>query len=229
MRELIKVQKNDDGSQVVDARELHEVLGVSREFSKWIKSNLTNSPFFEEGIDYILIANNGEKKSNAQKDYALTLDTAKKLSMATSTEMGNKVKNYFLECEKKLSRPRTALELAKEQVLLLEDLERTQKELDIAIKTKAEIGSKREATAMATASAQTRKAKLLEAELDKSMEYASIKRMQMLNHGIKFNWRLLKSNGIEMGIKPIDIFDANYGTIKAYHREVWKETYNLEF
>ncbi|MDR0736690.1 MAG: hypothetical protein LBF51_07685, partial [Zoogloeaceae bacterium] len=96
-----------------------------------------------------------------------------------------------------------------------------------AEKTKALIGSKREATAMATASAEKRRAEGLEIELDRSKEYATVKRMQMLYHGQKFNWRLLKSTGVEMGIEPIEVFDQNYGTVKSYHADVWREAYAL--
>ena len=95
----------------------------------------------------------------------------------------------------------------------------------LAEKTKAEIGSKREATAMATASAATRKANKLEIELDQSSQYCTVKRMQMIHHGQKFNWRLLKSTATEMNIPPKDVFDANYGTVKAYHLDVWQEAY----
>ena len=95
----------------------------------------------------------------------------------------------------------------------------------LAESTKAQIGAKREATAMNTASQAVKKANRLEIELDKSKQYASVKRMEMLYHGQQFNWRLLKSAANEMGIPAIDVFDANYGTVKAYHADVWNEAY----
>jgi len=99
----------------------------------------------------------------------------------------------------------------------------------VAIETKAEIGSRREATAMNTASQAVKKANKLEIELDQSKYYCTVKRMEMLKHGQKFSWRLLKSAGQDLGIDSIDIYDANYGSVKAYHRDVWLEAYALTF
>ncbi len=98
----------------------------------------------------------------------------------------------------------------------------------MAERTKAEIGSRREATAMNTASQAVKKANRLELELDRARDYASVKRMSMLYHGQEFSWRELKHVSNEMGIPPVDVFDANYGTVKAYHKDVWLETYALE-
>ncbi|KRB51808.1 hypothetical protein ASE04_09770 [Rhizobium sp. Root708] len=98
----------------------------------------------------------------------------------------------------------------------------------LAEMTKAQIGSRREATAMNKASQETKKARKLEMELDRSRQYASIKRMSMLHHGQEFNWRFLKQTATEMDIPSIEIFDANYGTVKAYHADVWREAYALE-
>lgn len=98
----------------------------------------------------------------------------------------------------------------------------------IAEKTKAEIGSRREATAMNTASQAVKKANALEQELDKAKQYCSVKRMTMINHGQPFDWRALKTASAEMDRPPIDVFDQNYGTVKAWHADVWREVYALE-
>lgn len=98
----------------------------------------------------------------------------------------------------------------------------------LAEQTKAQIGHRREATAMNTASQAVKKANRLEIELDRSKDYATVKRMQMIHHGQPFNWRILKSTAAEMEIPPIDVFDQNYGTVKAYHADVWREAYAVE-
>lgn len=109
-------------------------------------------------------------------------------------------------------------EKAKEVALLL---------ANHAIATKSEIGTRREATAMNTASQAVKRANQLEVELDQSKQYSTIKRMEMLHHGIKFKWRLLKSAGLDLGIESKEVFDTNYGSVKAYHADVWLEAYAL--
>jgi phage regulator Rha-like protein len=173
----------------------------------------------------------GEKSANGTivKLYKVVKRDSFVVVAQLSPEFTGRVVDRWIELEGlvKQSEPKTALQLAKEQVLLLEALEETQRNLQLAIKTKAEIGTRREATAMNTASQAVKRVNALEVELDLSKSYSTIKRMEMLHYGVKFKWQLLKSTSIEMGIKPIDVFDQNYGTVKAYHKDVWKETYAL--
>jgi phage regulator Rha-like protein len=98
----------------------------------------------------------------------------------------------------------------------------------LAERTKAEIGSRREATSMATASAAVRKADKLELELDRSKQFATIKRMSMLHHGQPFDYRRLIEASAELGLPVQKVYDANYGSVNAYHADAWLSAYALE-
>lgn len=99
-------------------------------------------------------------------------------------------------------------------------------ERDAAIATKALIGSKREATAMATASAAIRKAQRLEVELDKSLEYSTVKRMEAI-YAQKFPWKPLKVLSLEIGAPIERVPDANYTEVNSYRADVWYRVYNV--
>ena len=67
----------------------------------------------------------------------------------------------------------------------------------------------------------------LRLELDRSKDWYSIKRVAALN-GVDwktFDWRKLKRTGLPMGYEVKKIFDANYGEVNTYHREVWEAVY----
>lgn len=67
----------------------------------------------------------------------------------------------------------------------------------------------------------------LQQELDYSKDWYSIKRVAAMN-GVNwktFNWRKLKEKSIELGYGVKKIFDANYGEVNTYHRDVWEAAY----
>jgi len=102
------IQHHETLKQTVDARTLWRELGSRRDFSSWIKAKVINNPFFEENTDYILLIKSGEQDLHGghnRKDYALTLETAKKVAMAEQTVKGNDVRDYFIECEQKAQQP----------------------------------------------------------------------------------------------------------------------------
>ncbi|AOA58231.1 ORF6N domain-containing protein [Acinetobacter larvae] len=102
-----------------------------------------------------------------------------------------------------------------------------QQERDHAVATKAEIGKRREATAMATASAKSREAEKLKEQLGESKNYASIKAVETVT-GEKFNWRTLKKWCQDNGKKIKDIYDANYGSVKTYPKDAWQAVYGIK-
>ena len=110
MQELISINKTVIGNEEVnsvDARELHTFLESKQQFADWIKSKVIDNAFFKKEFDWIeldLSLRNSMKQKGGQnrKDYALTIDTAKKVAMAEQTAKGEEVRDYFIQCEKAL-------------------------------------------------------------------------------------------------------------------------------
>lgn len=103
MNELIKITEQN-GQQVVSARELHLFLESKQDFSTWIKNRIEKYDFIENE-DYILLHKIMEQTGRGghnKKEYALTLDMAKELAMVEGNEKGRQARRYFIECEKKL-------------------------------------------------------------------------------------------------------------------------------
>ena len=99
-------------------------------------------------------------------------------------------------------------------------------ERDHAIATKAEIGSRREATAMGRLSAKVKEVESLKVQLDKSLDFASIKAVEIAT-GRKFGWHALKkwSKANSSEIKTIP--DPNFGEVKTYHKDAWLAVYSI--
>lgn len=105
---------------------------------------------------------------------------------------------------------------------------------DEAIRTKAEIGNRREATAMATASAAVRQRDALADQLGEGKHWKSVKAIPWLlevfgpSRGMySVVGKKLAQLGERMGKPSREIEDATYGTIKAHHVDVI-EAFRLE-
>lgn len=138
--ELIKVTTKDD-KQLVSARDLYKGLKITRKFSLWKKDNFKD---FIEGEDFegVLISTpynpkHPEGKQQEIKDYALTIEMAKELSMMSHSEQGKKYRKYFIELEKKWNSPEAVIErgynfLKNENFELRLKVDKTEEKLGIA-------------------------------------------------------------------------------------------------
>lgn len=110
MRELITLSQSQIGNETIDtvnARDLHVFLESGQQFTDWI-SNRINRWSFTENRDYTVFHNsmNNPDGGRPLKDYFLTLDMAKELSMVERNAKGKQARQYFIECEKQLKAPK---------------------------------------------------------------------------------------------------------------------------
>lgn len=92
--------------QLINARELHEVLQSKQHFSDWIKKRISDFSF-QENLDFIgvhktMITEAGffGSRQKEVKEYHITLDMAKELCMLERSELGRQARRYFIEQEK---------------------------------------------------------------------------------------------------------------------------------
>lgn len=113
---------------------------------------------------------------------------------------------------------------------LSEQNERLALERDTAVRTKAEIGSRREATAMATAAAKTKEVARLKYELGRSQQHATVIAVEKAT-GRKFAknaYVALRRATKEYGLAAVEVVDARYGSVKAWPAIAWREAYGIE-
>lgn len=113
MNDCLPIMKATIGSESVNsvnARQLHASLGVSKDFSDWMKSQIDRAGLVENE-DFGLLPQKGEnpKVGRPAIEYALTLDAAKHVAMLSATEAGRQVRRYFIEAEKALRQPTAIL------------------------------------------------------------------------------------------------------------------------
>ena len=94
-------------------------------------------------------------------------------------------------------KPKTQLELAREQVVLLERLEAIEIER-----------------------------KNLKVTLDMAHDWSSIKRMEMRD-GKKYFYPPLRNYSKANGYEVKKVFDQNYGEVNSYHKDVWEAIYGV--
>lgn len=103
--ELIKIDVNAEQEAVVSGRELHEILEIKTPYTQWFERMVGYG--FVENQDFALVSqkcetNNPRNPFTEKIDHAIKIDMAKEIAMIQRTEKGKQVRQYFIECEKKL-------------------------------------------------------------------------------------------------------------------------------
>ena len=99
--QLITVAEREIGGeliQTINARDLHAFLEVKSEFRNWIKNRIEDFSF-TENEDFTTAVEN--YRGGDRRDYFISLDMAKELSMVERNAKGRQARQYFLECERR--------------------------------------------------------------------------------------------------------------------------------
>lgn len=106
MNEIINVTLNNNHEPVVSGRDLHKVLEIKTQYTKWLER--MSEYGFEEGNDYLTVS---QKRLTAQgnhteyKDHVLKIDMAKEIAMLQRNEKSKQVRKYFIQVEKDFNSP----------------------------------------------------------------------------------------------------------------------------
>ena len=95
MQTPIEIALGVDENGMTTARALYEFLEMpTQNFARWAKTNIEDNEFYEENKDWwgFFIVKNG----NNCKDYRLTTDFAKHLSMESHSSKGKIARQYFI-------------------------------------------------------------------------------------------------------------------------------------
>lgn len=123
---LFNLQEKEDGSVGVSGRELHNFLGITERYTSWFER--MKGYGLEENIDFtsvksFTVVNNGAHRELL--DHALTIDTAKEISMIQRNEKGKQARRYFIQVEKAWNSPemimKRALQIADRKVIDLQE------------------------------------------------------------------------------------------------------------
>ncbi|WP_345097296.1 antA/AntB antirepressor family protein, partial [Bartonella acomydis] len=107
MNNLIEITEqiiDQETVQTVNARDLHTFLEIKSEFRNWIKNRIKECNF-RENIDFVTAVN--FYRGGKVKEYHITLDMAKHLSMIERNDKGHEARQYFIKCERLLKKVAT--------------------------------------------------------------------------------------------------------------------------
>ncbi len=144
MKDLIKIEVNENQEPIVNGRELHKVLEVETRYDTWF--NRMKEYGFIKDVDYVEFTEEVDAQKRArtyeQVNHAIKLDMAKEIAMIQRNENGKMVRQYFIQVEKDFNSPEKimarALKIAESKLNVLQLENTQQKQLIGELKPKAD-------------------------------------------------------------------------------------------
>ena len=96
MKDLIKVEINENLEPIVNGRELYEVLGIKTPYTQWF--DRMKEYGFIENIDFATVSQKCEIANGGYQEkinHAIKLDMAKEIAMIQRNERGKEVRLWL--------------------------------------------------------------------------------------------------------------------------------------
>ena len=139
MKDLIKIEVNENQEPIVNGRELHRALEVKTAYKDWFKRMCEYG--FTEKIDFCSILSESTG-GRPETNHAIKLDMAKEIAMIQRNERGKEVRKYFIQVEKDFNSPEKimarALKIAEGKLNVLQLENTQQKQIIGELKPKAD-------------------------------------------------------------------------------------------
>ena len=229
-QELVQISETEINgvlTKTINARDLHSFLEVGRDFSNWIKNRISTLGSIENE-DYAvisgknLLAKIGEEKEDERGgsnkiDYLITIDLAKHIAMMEKNERGYQIRNYFIQCEKKLKEAKNPEPI--DELLMI-----------------SRIAMEMYETKMKTLELEKRVKKLEDEQIafDNKENFFTIKGFCSL-HNLKIPSpkmsslsKKVKKHSIAKGYIFHEIADSRYGKVKCYHIDILEDVFEAE-
>lgn len=171
------------------------------------------------------------------EQYLLSGDKGKRDSLVVVAQLSPEFTGALVDRWQKLEEQVKAPALPGDYISALEHLLESKRseqlaieQRDHAIETKAEIGSRREATAMATASAAVRQANQLKEELGRCLRQATVAAVEKVGKRKfgKQGFRPLKNWCAENGVQAQKVHDPRYGWVRSWPASAWAAVYQID-
>ncbi len=219
---------NPSSALTMSSREIAQFVGSSHDsVLKTIRSLMERGIVFGNETPYTH-EQNGQTYSEFRLDYRNTMVVVS----GYSVEVRARIIDRWQELETAVAKP---VELSRMDILKLA-MESEQARIeavsqrDEAVRTKAEIGSRREATAMATASAKSKEVAKLKHELGRNQQHATVIAVEKAA-GRKFEKNAyvgLRRVTAEYGLKAVSVMDQRYGSVKAWPAVAWRQCFGID-
>ncbi|HBN8194404.1 TPA: Rha family transcriptional regulator [Pseudomonas aeruginosa] len=167
------------------------------------------------------------------ENFHLDRELTETLVTGYSIPLRHKVIRRLHELEEQVAQPaipQTLPEALRLAADLAEECQQLAAERDHAVKTKAQIGCRREAQAMAKASSAVRQVQRLNDELGHGTRFATVTAVEIAA-GEKFPINAyvpLRKWCQTYGIQPEDVPDRRYGKVKAWPAAAWLAVYGID-